>query len=531
MRRFWSYGTVDTEEHYYVPRKDLIKKSYNQLLGTNPQKGGHYITVWAPRQTGKSWIMQQVLYRLKKKIQFDTVYIDLQNLKDEEDVGEIINGTAEEIGKQLGKDFTGIRSQKQFTEIFEKGTLDNPLILIIDEFDALSPGAISSIVSVFRKIYSIRRNQIDKSTENKTYLLHSVSLIGIRSALGIENKTGSPFNVQRSVHIPNLTFEEVKELFLWYEKESGQKIEPAVIEKVYYETNGQPGLTCWFGELLTETYNQKPDKPITLDSLEEVLAAAVKVLPNNNILNIISKANEKEHKSMVLELFKTNEKIEFSYDDKSLNYLYMNGVIDVEKETRTQYYVKFSCPFVQKRLFNYFSREIFKQMGQLVEPFLNLDHVVTPTHLEVRQLLKLYQTYLDKNKEWMFKEAPRRKDLRVFEAVFHFNLYAYINEFLRSKNCRVFPEFPTGNGKIDLLIYYHNVTYGLELKSFTHHAGYQEALKRAAGYVKQLRLSQIYLVFFIESIDEKNRQIYEVDYQDTDTRVMVHPIFIQTGKV
>jgi hypothetical protein len=61
------------------------------------------------------------------------------------------------------------------------------------------------------------------------------------------------------------------------------------------------------------------------------------------------------------------------------------------------------------------------------------------------ELLKLYQNYLDKNKKWMFKQAPRRSDMRVFEAVFHFNLYAYINEFLRSKKGQVFPEFPTGN--------------------------------------------------------------------------------------
>ena len=271
-----------------------------------------------------------------------------------------------------------------------------------------------------------------------------------------------------------------------------------------------------------------------MGNFEEVLAAAVKILPNNNILNIISKANEKEHKSLVLELFKTDRKIEFNYDDKSLNYLYMNGVIDVEKESPTQYYVRFSSPFVQERLFNYFSREIFQQMGQLVEPFLNLDHVITPTHLEVPELLKLYQNYLDKNKKWMFKQAPRRSDMRVFEAVFHFNLYAYINEFLRGKKGQVFPEFPTGNGKIDLLIQYQNVTYGIELKSFTDHAGYGDALKQAAGYGQQLHLDHIYLVFFIESIDEKHRQIYEKNYRDEDSGspgVTVHPIFIETGEI
>ncbi len=57
MRRFSSYGPVDKRQHYYVPRKALIEKAYTQLMGHNPQRGGHYFTVWAPRQAGKTWIM------------------------------------------------------------------------------------------------------------------------------------------------------------------------------------------------------------------------------------------------------------------------------------------------------------------------------------------------------------------------------------------------------------------------------------------------------------------------------------------
>jgi hypothetical protein len=47
---------------------------------------------------------------------------------------------------------------------------------------------------------------------------------------------------------------------------------------------------------------------------------------------------------------------------------------------------------------------------------------------------------------------------------------------------------------------------------------------------KQLHLTEIYLATFVESIDETNRQAYEVDYRDPDTAVTVKPIFIRTGK-
>lgn len=61
MRTFVSYGPVDVDAHYYAPRTALIDFAYHQLLGENPERGGHYVTVWAPRQTGKTWIMQQAL--------------------------------------------------------------------------------------------------------------------------------------------------------------------------------------------------------------------------------------------------------------------------------------------------------------------------------------------------------------------------------------------------------------------------------------------------------------------------------------
>ena len=61
MRRFSSYGPVDTDLDYYVPRQALVDLAHARLLGENPDRGGHYITVWAPRQRGKTWIVQQVL--------------------------------------------------------------------------------------------------------------------------------------------------------------------------------------------------------------------------------------------------------------------------------------------------------------------------------------------------------------------------------------------------------------------------------------------------------------------------------------
>ncbi len=528
MRRFSSYGPIDNEQHYYVPREALIEKAYNQLIGYNPPRGGHYFTVWAPRQAGKTWIMQQILHKLKKDSRFDVLKINLEILKDRKKTADIFPIIAAAIGEGLGKTFTGIDNQDKFQKIFKKGTLEKPLILILDEFDAIIEEGITAVVSAFRNIYIQRIDEVDLPTEQKSYLLHGIALIGVRSVLGIENETGSPFNVQRSLKIPNLTNEEVAEMFTWYEKDSGQMVEEEVIRQLFYETNGQPGLVGWFGELLTETYNKDPNQPIAVRNFEIAYSSALNLLPNNNILNIISKAKKKPYVETVLELFKTDRKIPFTYRNPHLNFLYMNGVIDQEEESESKYYVKFASPFVHRCLFDYFSITIFQQMGRLFDPFTNLDDTITDTDLNIRNLGKRYETYLAENRSWLLEDVPKRKDLRVYEAVFHFNFYSYVNQFLQPWGGRVVPEFPTGNGKIDLLITHAGRRYGIEVKSYSTERDYNGALGQAARYAKQLEIPEIFLLFFVEKIDPGSRKKYETDYRDEETGVIVKPFFIDT---
>jgi hypothetical protein len=533
MRRFSSYGPVNTKLHYYAPREELIEKSYQHLMGEDSSEGGHYMTVWAPRQTGKSWIMMQVLSRFRKEGQFDVLKINLQSLKDIEDPGEIMGTIARKIGEGLGREFSGINSQDKFQEIFSKNSLEKPLVLILDEFDAIPEIGINAVVSAFRNIYLSRIDEMDKPTGDKSYLLHSVALIGVRSVLGIDNAKGSPFNIQRSLHIPNLTPDEVKGMFQWYEKESGRTVSPKVVDRLFRETNGQPGLISWFGELLTEGFEEYPvdqNKPITMRDLEVVYAAAIQALPNNNILNIISKAKEESNQSILLKMFQTDEKMEFRFDNQAVNSLYMNGVVDKEVVDFTHYYMKFSAPFVQKRLFNYFSNEFFLEKGSLVEPYESLEEVMTDTELNIPNLLKLYQIYLNKNHQWLFESAPRRNDMRIYEAMYHFNIFSWLTSFLKASGGNVYPEFPTGNGKIDLIITYGNNRYGLELKSFTNKREYQMALKQAAKYGHQLELPELYLVVFVEYIDEPIRQELEAPFQDETMGTKVVPLFIETGK-
>ena len=86
------------------------------------------------------------------------------------------------------------------------------------------PKLINQLVSLFREMYLKRTN----------YYLHGLALVGVRSVLGVDNKSGSPFNIQRSIHIENLSFDEVKNMFDQYHEESKQNIEPDVVKILFF---------------------------------------------------------------------------------------------------------------------------------------------------------------------------------------------------------------------------------------------------------------------------------------------------------
>ena len=267
--------------------------------------------------------------------------------------------------------------------------------------------------------------------------------------------------------------------------------------------------------------------PITLNQFDYVYSEAIHVLPNNNIINIISKAKQPPYQYFILKLFQTNERIDFRYDNSIINYLYMNGIIDIEKESLNKF-VRFSSLFVQKRLFNYFFHELFSETGRLTEPFEIIDHAIDENCINIKNLMQLYEKYLKKNKGWLLKNAPTRKDLRIFEAVYHFNLYMYLYHFLLPFKAQIWPEFPTGNGNIDLIVKYSNQIYGIELKSFTNEKSYRNAITKCANYALQLNIKRIALVFFVDTIDEENRKKFEKIHQDEITGVEVETIFIGT---
>lgn len=312
------------------------------------------------------------------------------------------------------------------------GIFDKPLLLLIDEFEALPAVVIDRLASIFRTMYLTR----------DAYVLHGLGLVGVRAVFGVDSPRDSPFNVQRFMHVPNLTQNEVVDLFAQYQAESGQVVEAEVVDAVYESTRGQPGLVGWFGELITEKYNPGPDKSITMRDWERVYGKALYVEWNNTLLNLGKKARE-PYRAEVMRLF-TDPNVPFAMEKPWCSYLYMNGIIDsapAPDGVGLQSDVcRFSSPFVQRRLYSGFTSDIFGDKGPLpaIEVGDWLDDVFTSTGICVPKLLERYRGYLKRLGErnidpWVGQ--PRRRDLHYTEAVGHFHLYANLAHARETAPC------------------------------------------------------------------------------------------------
>lgn len=158
-----------------------------------------------------------------------------------------------------------------------------------------------------------------------------------------------------------------------------------------------------------------------------------------------------------------------------------------------------------------------------------MEDAVTPETLNVRNIMKRYQAYLDKNKETFFKDVPRRKsDLKIYVAIYHFNLYRYLYDLLKKRDIDVIPEFPTGNGKIALILKYKGRVYALELKSFRDIYNFREGIDQAAEYGQKLGLPEIAYVVFAELKVEEIKHL-EQEIEKPGIRVNIIPIGVLSG--
>ena len=141
--------------------------------------------------------------------------------------------------------------------------LPKPLVLIIDEIDALVG---DSLVSVLRQI----RSGYD---DRPAAFPISIILCGIRDVrdyrIVLSNQDivtgGSAFNIKaKSLRLGNFTREEIRQLYLQHTQETGQQWDEACFPMVWEATEGQPWLVNALGREVTWEIRENRDRAVTI---------------------------------------------------------------------------------------------------------------------------------------------------------------------------------------------------------------------------------------------------------------------------
>ena len=293
MRSFNTAGPVVARSHYCIP--PLERMDLDRVL--NLIHDEKYFILHAPRQTGKTSTLKALQDHLNSGAEGDyrCLHVNVEAAQAwRENIPEamavILEVLAERASSVLGDDSL----EGMVREVLAGGNAgaalwktlkrwaqadSRPLVLLIDEIDALIGDSLLSVLRQLRSGYDMRPRSFP----------HSIVLCGVRNVRDYrihsasEGKTiagGSAFNISAaSLRLGDFDREETEALLGQHTDETGQRFEPAAVERIYKQTAGQPWLV---NALCAEACFESPEgrdrsRAITEDDIldaQEVLIEA-----------------------------------------------------------------------------------------------------------------------------------------------------------------------------------------------------------------------------------------------------------------
>lgn len=471
MREFNTSGPCDPAKHYTVMREALVAKG--QALVAR----GRFFTIFAPRQAGKTTYFQ-LLFQKLRETGYLPLWISFEGFKT---LNRSDFYTA--LQHRLHQEFVsnGILVERPLKHqldlevwLEETSNQTQPMILVIDEFEDVPTDVMSELLHVFRAMYQKREH----------HQLHALALVGVSTLTELVVSASSPFNVVDELHIEYFTFAEVEDLIAQYVTESRQPFDKAVINAIYENAQGQPGLTCALCHYLVTQVVTDPTQPVTLDAFYPTLKHFLTERRDKNILNIVSKAREKQ--ALMLRILFGNEPIPYTVDDPDMSYLAAHGVIQ-----NIDGVAQVPVPLYSKRLITAFRPLMNGESNEyLVSAHESVKELVVGDRLNVHALLEKYRAYVQRRGFRAFNTEQLR------EGAWHYSLDGFIYFFIRQLGGDTLVEVPSSRGRTDILILYQKQRYIIETKIFTADARFQSGKAQLVDYLKSEGLTEGYYVVF-----------------------------------
>lgn len=275
MERYFNTAGPNRPEFEYTV-DPLGRFDLDEILSLIGQ--GKYFVLHAPRQTGKTSCMLALRNYLNKEGRYICVYANVEGGQaSRNDVESVVKSTCDTLAQQFrgilksdlplqirdevrqaGKDSMLATYLHRLSEVLSK-----PIVLILDEIDALVGDSLVSVLRQIRSGYSDRPQSFPQT----------VILCGVRDVRDYRIVTsgqdivtgGSAFNIKaKSLRLGNFSREEIHELYMQHTQETGQVFDDACFPMVWEATEGQPWLVNALAQEVTWNMRENRDRSIRI---------------------------------------------------------------------------------------------------------------------------------------------------------------------------------------------------------------------------------------------------------------------------
>jgi AAA domain len=353
-----------------------------------------------------------------------------------------------------------------------------PLVIFIDEADALRDQALVSLLRQLRDAYPRRPERFPSS----------IGLIGLRDvrdykvASGGSDRlnTSSPFNIKvESLTLRNFNESEVAELYQQHTTDTGQIFAPEALQLAFDLTQGQPWLVNALARQLIEEIAPEPETTITSTMVEEAKEILIR-RQDTHLDSLAERLRENRVKVIIepmlagLELGDVpNEDIQFVQD---------LGLCRMD-------------PLGGLTIANPIYREVLPRVLTVTPmaslPQINPTWLTTTGELDTEQLLHAFMDFWLQHGEALLKSASYP------EIAPHLVMMAFLHRVINGGGT-LEREYAIGRDRMDLCLRYGSIILGIELKVWRTGRSdpLTKGLEQLEKYLDRLNQSSGWLVIF-----------------------------------
>jgi hypothetical protein len=494
MRFFNTEGPMRPDDHYLIP--PLTRWDMDEVRQMIEQK--KYFLLHAPRQTGKTSCLLALMELLNREGRYRAVYANLepaQAYREQVDAAMaiIVTEIADAAGVWTGDPVPARLAAEVRSATPAGSTLraflarwselsDRPLVLLLDEVDALVGDTLLSLLRQLRAGYPQRPAAFPQTVilcgvrDLRDYRIHASS-----EAAPITG--GSAFNIKaRSLRLGDFSEPEVRALLLEHTRETGQLFTDAALARVWELTLGQP----WLVNALA--YRACFDLPAGRDRTNPITADLIDEAKEQMILERVTHLDQLAHKleeprvRRIIEPMLAGQALDDRVTDLDRAYLVDLGLL---RRDGTGGLVV-ANPIYREVLPRALASGPQDSLPRIAPTWLRPDGALDP-----RALLEAFLAFWRRHGEPLLGSAP------YHEIAPHLVLMAFLHRVVNGGGT-IDRDYAIGMGRMDLCLRYGAVTMAMELKVW--HDGESdplgEGLLQLDKYLAGLGLDTGWLVIF-----------------------------------